>query len=86
MSKLVHRGINVHRLQDVRNKKEIILAKAWRELNRLNPEFLGHLLGREPSQSDAETAATIIQALGERKNFLWLEETLKKCQGLVSVN
>lgn len=82
---LTHRGAKDYRLNDSKNKREIVLAKAWRELNRLHPDFLDRLLGRRASQTDAEVAATVIQALGEKHNFMWLEENLKKCQGLVKI-
>ena len=85
MDKIIHKGINDYRLKDSRHRKEIVFAKAWRELNRLNPDFLTKLLGRPVNQNDAEVAATVIQSLGEKNNFTWLEETLKKCQGLVKI-
>lgn len=86
MTKLVHRGYKDHQLKDTSRRKEIIFAKGWRELNRLDPDFLSRLLGRPATQDDAIIAATVVQWLGEKKGIQFLEDNLKKCQGMVSVN
>jgi hypothetical protein len=85
MSKLTHRGANDHRLQDSKNRREAVFAKQWRELNRLNPNFLSSLLGREATQQDAEVAATVLQYLGTREGFKELEEMIKKSTGLIKI-
>lgn len=85
MQKLTHRGANDHRLQDSKNRREAVFCKQWRELNRLNPNFLSSLLGREATQQDAETAATVVQYLGTREGFKELEEMIKKSTGLIKI-
>lgn len=85
MKKIVHKGINAYRLQDTGNRKEIVYAKAWRELNRLEPDFLKKLLGREPTENDAEIAATVIQWLGTKSGANMVEDCLKKSTGLVKI-
>lgn len=83
--KIVHRGANDWRLKDARNKKEIVLAKAWRELNRLNPNFLSKLLGREVGEDEAQIAATIVQWAGTSEGSKFFEENLKKASGIVKL-
>lgn len=85
MDKLNHKGLNAWRLNDSSHRKEITFAKVWRDLNKNEPEFLSALLGREPNQIEAEVAATIWQWLGTARGFRLIEETIKKCQGLVKV-
>lgn len=85
MSKLVHKGVNQNRLNDTRNRREIVFAREWRDFNRLNPEFLSSLLGREATQEDAETAASVIQYLGTKEGWKNLQEILKKCIGMIKI-
>ena len=85
MSKQQHKGARAYRLQDSSNRKEIVFAKGWREFNRLNPNFLSTLLGREPTEQDYESMATITQWMGTKEGMRFVEDCLKKCQGLVKI-
>lgn len=84
-SKLKHRGVHGYRLQDTNNRREIVFSKQWREINRLDPDFLSTLLGRTATQEDATVAATIIQYLGTKSGFMELEEMIKKSTGYVKL-
>lgn len=83
--KLIHKGVNHYRLNNSANRREAVFCKQWRELNRLNPNFLSSLLGREATQQDAEVAATVLQYLGTREGFKELEEMIKKSTGLIKI-
>lgn len=80
-----HKGAQAYRLQDSSNRKEIVFAKEWREFNRLNPNFLSSLLGRNPTDSDRESIATIIQWMGTKNGLKFIESSCEKCKGLIKV-
>lgn len=84
MQKLVHNGLKSYLLQDSKHRKQIVFARAWKELQKNRPDLLEKLLEKNPTQEDATNLATLIQWLGG-DGFKWLEEIMKKCNGLIKV-
>jgi len=79
------KGRNSYRLKDTSTRKEQIFAKAWREYNKENPNFLKDLLGEEPTEEQIEILSTLMQWMGTKYGIRLLEETLKKCTGMIKV-
>ena len=86
MNKIQYKGVHSYRLQDSSNKKEILFNKAWKDLNKNDPDFIAELLMRQPTNEDIEAMSTILQWLGTSYGFLWLEKITDKCRGMISVN
>lgn len=83
-----HVGMHTHRLKQ--NPWEEHFAKRWQEANERKPgrptSTLAYLLNpptrdydhvAEPSEHDAEVAATVIQWLGSQVGHAWPKETIE---------
>lgn len=85
MTELVHKGINHSRLSTPCNfkdtQRERALAAAWQATNKprvgQGVDPILQQLFADPTQRDAEVAATIVQWLGTKVGFLFLEDALK---------
>lgn len=84
MTKLVHKGIDHSRLATPGNfkdtQRERALAAAWQASNKprvgQGSEPILTQLFKDPTQRDAEVAATIVQWMGSQIGFLFLKEAL----------
>lgn len=79
------KGRNSYRLKDTSTRKEQVFAKTWRELNKEHPNLIKNLLGEDPTDEQIEVLCTLVQWFGTREGFKFVDETMKKCTGLIKV-
>jgi hypothetical protein len=77
------RGRNSYRLKDVSNRKEIIFAKSWEIFVTENPNTIKDILGEEPTDEQVELLSTLVQWLGSSKGFVFCDQTVRKCLGIL---
>jgi hypothetical protein len=78
-----YRGRNANRLKYPDARKEVVFSKAWKDWNIDHPNTIKDILGEEPTDEQVELLSTLVQWLGSSKGFVFCDQTVRKCLGIL---